>query len=354
MIMKRSVLNKILLFFCVAGIIVSVVMASNAFAKRAKDRKFYIKHTYAWDHYLYDGESYAWEDDSCDLCHKYVDWKNDYDMSEGAPDRYAQDLFVPRINASIIVAVVVLAVAALIKLTLGCHEVMITNYTIYGKTFFGRQVEISKDSVTGFRINPSWNSLTISTASGTFYFPLIENADQAFSQLEADLPNLSHASQQPSDINILRHILLLVFTGGIWMFIWIYRTTQYLNSVDNKEHRDPFKNLLFCIFVPFYTVYWTYKSAQQVDKLSAASGVPSNLSTVCLVLAVFVGIIPPILIQDKLNSLVVRTECEHAAPSPATTVQNNIEELRSYKMLLDEGIITQEEFDAKKKQLLGL
>jgi len=28
--------------------------------------------------------------------------------------------------------------------------------------------------------------------------------------------------------------------------------------------------------------------------------------------------------------------------------------IRKYKELLDEGIITQEEFDAKKKQLLGL
>ena len=37
--------------------------------------------------------------------------------------------------------------------------------------------------------------------------------------------------------------------------------------------------------------------------------------------------------------------------------QNNVsaaEEIRKYKELLDDGIITQAEFDAKKKQLLGL
>lgn len=33
---------------------------------------------------------------------------------------------------------------------------------------------------------------------------------------------------------------------------------------------------------------------------------------------------------------------------------SNADELRKYKQLLDDGIITQEEFDAKKKQLLGL
>ena len=30
------------------------------------------------------------------------------------------------------------------------------------------------------------------------------------------------------------------------------------------------------------------------------------------------------------------------------------EEIRNYKALLDDGIITEEEFEAKKKQLLGL
>lgn len=36
------------------------------------------------------------------------------------------------------------------------------------------------------------------------------------------------------------------------------------------------------------------------------------------------------------------------------TNQNNIEELKGIKELLDSGIITQEEFDIKKKQLLNL
>lgn len=34
--------------------------------------------------------------------------------------------------------------------------------------------------------------------------------------------------------------------------------------------------------------------------------------------------------------------------------RDNTEELKKYKALLDSGVITQEEFDAKKKQLLGL
>lgn len=40
--------------------------------------------------------------------------------------------------------------------------------------------------------------------------------------------------------------------------------------------------------------------------------------------------------------------------SSSDTKGNNIEKIKQYKELLDTGVITQEEFDAKKKQLLGL
>ena len=42
--------------------------------------------------------------------------------------------------------------------------------------------------------------------------------------------------------------------------------------------------------------------------------------------------------------------------SQNTTIQtiSSADELKKYKELLDEGIITQTEFDAKKKQLLNL
>ena len=39
---------------------------------------------------------------------------------------------------------------------------------------------------------------------------------------------------------------------------------------------------------------------------------------------------------------------------PEIKPTDSIEELQRYKELLDTGVITQEEFDAKKKQLLGL
>ena len=57
------------------------------------------------------------------------------------------------------------------------------------------------------------------------------------------------------------------------------------------------------------------------------------------------------------QTLLLRQETKKA--STTTTIkqeipQSNADELKKYKDLLDSGVITQEEFDAKKKQLLGL
>ena len=40
--------------------------------------------------------------------------------------------------------------------------------------------------------------------------------------------------------------------------------------------------------------------------------------------------------------------------APASTTLSSADELKKYKELFDMGVISQEEFDAKKKQLLGL
>ena len=61
-------------------------------------------------------------------------------------------------------------------------------------------------------------------------------------------------------------------------------------------------------------------------------------------------------IYDEINRILIERQNETAKPIEAKqeALQSNADELKKYKELLDGGIITQEEFDAKKKQLLGL
>lgn len=155
-----------------------------------------------------------------------------------------------------------------------------------------------------------------------------------------------------------KHVLLLLFTFGIWYYMWIYRMTGYTNAAENEEYRNPTKKLLLCLFIPFYIIYWTYKTAQRVDKMAAVKGISSDMATLCLILAIFVPIIPPILLQDKMNNIAMANNTKSVSAPKGETVNGatlgTAEELKNFKELLDSGVITQEEFDEKKKQLLGL
>ena len=151
-------------------------------------------------------------------------------------------------------------------------------------------------------------------------------------------------------ISLGAHICLLLFTFGIWQYVWIYKRTKFTNLVKDEEERNPTTKLLLCLFVPFYMIYWTYKTAKRVDKIAKERNVPSDIGTLCLVLAIFIPIVPPILIQSKINEAIASNE---TAPNKDNRI-NNADVLVKYKELLDQGVMTQDEFDAKKKELLGL
>ena len=173
-----------------------------------------------------------------------------------------------------------------------------------------------------------------------------------------DMGKDTTASSLAGYCDLTKHILLLIFTFGIWHYIWIYRTTDFLNTTPNEEKQNPTNKLLLCMFVPFYYIYWIYKNAKRIDNLALSKGKESDICTVCLILAIFIPIIPPILMQDKMNKAVKfsgNNNFSYGAPSkPHIDTLGTADEIKKYKELLDMGIITEEEFNAKKKQLLGL
>lgn len=62
-------------------------------------------------------------------------------------------------------------------------------------------------------------------------------------------------------------------------------------------------------------------------------------------------------IHSLISKLIMERQKEEKTKTKIVTQQpnsTNADELKKYKELLDSGTITQEEFDAKKKQLLGL
>lgn len=177
------------------------------------------------------------------------------------------------------------------------------------------------------------------------------------SQKEITFPASSTAYGK-SYKSLVPHVLLLLFTCGIYYLVWKYRTTDSLNACKNEEYRNPVNKLLLCMFAPFYSIYWTYKSAHRIDMLGYEKGIQGETATLSLILSLFVPILPPILMQSKLNSVIM---ADSVSPAVATAMQyatkpvdNGYNDLEKLKELYDKGVITEEEFTEKKKQVLGI
>lgn len=119
-------------------------------------------------------------------------------------------------------------------------------------------------------------------------------------------------------IKIAKHIFLTVITFGIWLFVWIYNVTKNLNKVESLEKRKPVNELLLCMFLPFYFVYWLYKNAEYIEFYGSENGVTMNkISILCFVLGFVCPILSTILMQDKINQIVGKPEAEAKEEAPA-------------------------------------
>lgn len=137
-------------------------------------------------------------------------------------------------------------------------------------------------------------------------------------QAEAQARQYYAQPQKPDGYcDMLKHVLLLLFTFGIWQFIWIYRTTEFLNRTPNEPPRSGVSQLLLCMFVPFYIIYWVYASCKRIDKLAYYNGIQGEITVMCVLFEIFIAILAPIFMQDKLNNIVTFRNIPPAGVDPA-------------------------------------
>ena len=67
-------------------------------------------------------------------------------------------------------------------------------------------------------------------------------------------------------VSLIKYVILQIITLGIYQWVWIYKTTNYLNTAKVKI-RNAKTELLLCIFLPFYSIYWLYASNEIVNNL---------------------------------------------------------------------------------------
>jgi len=143
-------------------------------------------------------------------------------------------------------------------------------------------------------------------------------------------------------------VILVSIILDMGLILSIYSFILWLSIKDN------------CITVTNKRVYGVTKWSKRVDlplnQISAVAtgslkGIAVGTSSGRIV---FKAIENYIDVHKEITGLLAAKQDVSAVQTVKGESTNNLEELKKLKDLLDGGIITQEEFDAKKKQLLGL
>lgn len=124
-----------------------------------------------------------------------------------------------------------------------------------------------------------------------------------------EIPENEYPTHNEMYVGMVKHILLQLFTFGIYNCIWIYKTTENLNTPEESPRQSGAKKLLLCIFVPFYILYWYYMQSKRLEAMMREKEMPgSDFAIITLLLAIFVPVVAAsILLQAKINDC-----CEYA------------------------------------------
>jgi hypothetical protein len=102
-------------------------------------------------------------------------------------------------------------------------------------------------------------------------------------------------------IDIAKHIFLSLITFGIWQLVWTYHVTKNLNNVESVEKRRPARELLLCMFLPFYYPFWLYKTAEGVEDYGKEKEKEFKIDILCIAFSFVCPLFATVLIQNKLN-----------------------------------------------------
>ena len=121
-----------------------------------------------------------------------------------------------------------------------------------------------------------------------------------------------------------------------------------ISIIVKPEHKDGKTHVIMAIILFMFTWYNGHSGVTIQSIEIGATSFPCTLYLFCLVAIVVISIAKRSTIITGIPSKKEKTVINNIQDA------SNADELKKYKDLLESGAITQEEFDAKKKQLLGL
>lgn len=166
-------------------------------------------------------------------------------------------------------------------------------------------------------------------------------------------------------------ILLSLVTFGIYYVYWRYTLCKKLRAWAG-ENESCGGETACLVLVPFYSLYWMFTRGKKFYAVSSARGVyVQDNAVVYLILDLFgLGIVSYALIQNDFNRIAEglagappaayaqpvpppSTQASPTAAPPAPAGKPDAEaRLGQIRSLLDKGIISQEEYEAKRQEIL--
>lgn len=118
--------------------------------------------------------------------------------------------------------------------------------------------------------------------------------------------------------HVAKHIFLTIITLGVWQLIWIYNVTKNLNGKTSAKERKPVAQLLLCVFLPFYFVYWLCTTIICVENYGKEYNVKFRLSSLSLILSFICPIVSTAFIQDNINQIIEARQINNDVQVPLT------------------------------------
>ena len=276
-------------------------------------------------------------------------------------DLFATVLFGITAKAAMVIVAYVMTEQALVKFDIYKYEGYVKKF------FFAPAVLMGVYQLIHFCIYPSFVSflfmLLYPAFMLTFAFWLKDPSEKPKAEKTAESREETNAAADgeygDAYCSIGKHVVLGIVTCGVWYYIWIFRTTKYLNKAPGAEEYSPIGRMFMCMFIPFYQIFWYFNHGKRIDAIAKSKNPnASEVATMCLLFGIFIPFVAYVIMQVKINELCTakggNAEPVAVPVSVPAAETSSADELRKYKQLLDEGVITEEEFEAKKKQLLNL
>lgn len=156
--------------------------------------------------------------------------------------------------------------------------------------------------------------------------------------------------------NIAKNVLLSIITFGVYGYIWLYKISRNIKCLKN-DNSSLTGELLCLLFVPFYMLYWIYTREKAIKAQADCRNIQmSDNAALYLVLSLLgLSIVSVALMQNDLNTVISNKEkpiIQEKADINFKQENNNVEILKQLAKLKDDGILTEEEYQTKKQEVI--